>query len=80
MISLAEQAHRYSETLGDIRPQNILLTDKGEINVITKLSLPTESKNIDKTLKSFMPTFLSPEQIEIIKSEPKKLVKCSSAS
>jgi hypothetical protein len=42
LVSLAEQVHRYGETIGDIQHHNVFISEKGEIKVMSQYSLPAE--------------------------------------
>lgn len=62
LVSARFQAINVGERLGDIRPKNIFLNEKGKIKVSNSLSWPMEITNIQKSFDK-VPTYLSPEDL-----------------
>lgn len=65
LFALAEgrrQASAAGERLGDVRPKNIFLNEKGSIKVSNSLSWPLENTNVQKAFDK-TPTYLSPEDL-----------------
>ena len=67
LCSLGKQLHDYEKVIGDIRPLNVFISGHGQIKIMTKVSLPFENTNINKTLNMSTPTFIAPEQYEKMK-------------
>lgn len=68
LVGLADELHKNGIVIGDVRPINVFITQKGEVKVMTVWSLPDEVCNINKTINMGMPTFLAPEQNEAVKN------------
>ena len=52
--------------MGDIRPHNILFNEIGELKIIHRFSWPGELSNFEKTRFDNIPTYLSPEEINLL--------------
>lgn len=52
--------------VGDIRPQNIFLNEKGHIKVANMHSWPLASTNFSKSMKDEV-TYLAPEELTQVK-------------
>jgi hypothetical protein len=65
LVEARSQAVALGERLGDIRPKNIFLNEKGSIKVSNSLSWPLETTNIQKSFDKVQ-TYLSPEDLDKI--------------
>jgi serine/threonine protein kinase len=66
LVSSARDFSKLEIKVGDIRPSNIFINEDGQIKVANVLSWPDESTNFEKTAFEKMPTYLSPEEADLI--------------
>lgn len=59
-------AHADDRLIGDVRPENIMISEDGEIQVVSLASFFDEDTNFRKTLSTKEKTYLSPQQISYL--------------
>ncbi len=67
LTSAGKGVHAKGLLLGDVRPENMFISEKGEIRVGNLASFLEEDTNYRKTITFKEKTFLAPEQLENIR-------------
>ena len=64
LVKAATDFQTLNVKIGDVRPDNIFLSDDGQIKVSNLFSWPCETTNYEKTIFDKELTYLAPEEIE----------------
>ena len=68
LVSTAKDFSFINRKVGDIRPHNIFVNEAGQIKLAVCFSWPNEPSNFQKTMNEKEITYISPEELEIIKN------------
>ncbi len=68
LVSTAKDFSFINRKVGDIRPHNIFVNEAGQIKLAVNFSWPNEPTNFQKTMNEKEITYISPEELEIIKN------------
>jgi serine/threonine protein kinase len=70
---VGHQFHKTGRKVGDVRPENVFISEEGQVKVATRLTFPSENTNYHKTFYEKEVTYLAPEElrdIQFAKMEP----------
>ncbi len=67
LVLSAKEFSKIKSKVGDIRPDNILISESGQLKIVNLYSWPHQLSNYDKSLLQNEETYLSPEEMALLK-------------